>query len=79
VIKSKGFYNLGEQSPESFPPSNPYSSLTLDFQLDNDIRVREKRIEFGINGTFFNRDKGYKIPERIKEPIMPLYDPTIPS
>lgn len=34
---------------------------------------------FGINGTFFNRDKGYNIPPNLKEPKMPLHDPNIPS
>jgi hypothetical protein len=61
--------NLGDLSPDTFPKSNPLSSLTLDCQLDNDIRVTSKYIEFGINGTFFNRDKGFKNPEGIPEPL----------
>ena len=41
VVKSKGYFNLGDELPKSFPPSNPYSSLTFDFQLDDDIRVKQ--------------------------------------
>ena len=33
---------------------------------------------FGINGTFFNNDKGYRAP-LIKQAVMPMYDPSVPG
>lgn len=41
VVKSQGYYNLGDNMPGSFPAKSPYSSITFDFQLDDDIRVKE--------------------------------------
>lgn len=65
--------------PAAFPPNSTYASVTLDYQLDDDLKILKERMMFGINGTFFNRDKGYKIPPNLKEPKMPLYDPKIPA
>ncbi len=64
VKSTKGFFNLGENIPGF--ENSPYGSLTLDYQLDDDIRVLNDRIEFGLNGTVFNKDKGYKVPPNIK-------------
>lgn len=77
VKNSKGFFNLGENI--SGFESSPYGSLTLDYQLDDDLRVKKERIEFGFNGTVFNKDKGYRVPENIKQPQMPMYDKNIDS
>lgn len=44
----------------------PYGSLTLDYQLDDDLIVFKERFEFGFNGTIFNSDKGYRVPPGIK-------------
>lgn len=79
VLKSQGFFNLGDNMPAAFPPKSTYASVTLDYQLDDDFLILKDRMMFGINGTFFNRDKGYTIPANLKEPRMPLYDPKIPA
>lgn len=79
VQKTQGLFNLGENLPESFPPNDTYSSITFDFQLDPDIVILKDRMMFGINGTFYNKDKGYNIPKGLKEPNMPRYDPKIKS
>ena len=65
--------------PDAFPPKSTYASVTVDYQLDDDLKILKERMMFGINGTFFNRDKGYNIPKNLKEPHMPLYDPKIPA
>jgi hypothetical protein len=33
---------------------------------------------FGINGTFFNNDKGYRAPH-INQAVMPMYEPSVPG
>ena len=70
---------MGDNLPEAFPSTSPYASVTMDYQLDDDFKILTERMMFGINGTFFNRDKGYNIPKGLKEPKMPLYDPKIPA
>jgi hypothetical protein len=62
VRKNNGFYVFGKEFPELFPPDSPYASLSLDYQLEDQIRVFSDRIVFGINGTFFNSDRGYRAP-----------------
>ena len=73
-----GFFNLGQELPFLFPKESPYSTLTLDYALDDDLKISNNRIMFGINGTFFNSDKGYSAP-RIKQAVMPMYDPSVPG
>jgi hypothetical protein len=50
----------------------------LDYSLDDDLKISNNKIMFGINGTFFNNDKGYRAPN-IKQAVMPMYDPSIPG
>ncbi len=45
-----------------FPKGSPYSNLTFDYSLDDDLKISKNKIIFGINGTFFNNDKGYRVP-----------------
>jgi hypothetical protein len=78
VKGNNGFFVLGKEFPDLFPPISPYHNLTIDYQLDDDFKIFNNRMVFGINGTFFNRDKGYKAPN-IKQAIMPMYDPNIPG
>jgi len=78
VKADNGFYNFGKKMPESFPKGAPNASITFDYQLDDEIRVYKDRIVFGINGTFFNNDKGYRVPP-IKQYVMPMYDPEVPA
>lgn len=59
VKKSQGFFNLGDNLPAAFPSNSTYASVTMDYQLDDDFKILKDRMMFGINGTFFNRDKGY--------------------
>jgi hypothetical protein len=35
-------------------------------------------MEIGLNGTIWNKDKGYKVVQ-VKQPEMPMYDPTLKS
>jgi hypothetical protein len=53
---------------------SPYSSLTLDFQLDDDIIVTQERFMFAVNGTVFNKDKGYRVPPDIYQPAIDMFD-----
>jgi len=46
--------------------------------LDDDFKITKDRLIFGINGTFFNMDKGYRIP-KAQQAIMPMYDPKVPG
>jgi hypothetical protein len=62
VRDTNGFFNLGKELPKDFPPSSPFSTLTLDYSLDDDFRIFKDRMIFGINGTFFNNDKPYRVP-----------------
>ena len=77
VKNSQGFLNLGELIPDL--KNGPYGSLTLDFQLDDDLIVLKERFEFAINGTIFNNDKGYRVPAGIKQPEIPMHDKNIDS
>ena len=52
--------------------------MTLDYALDDDLKISKNKIMFGINGTFFNNDKGYRAPP-IKQAVMPMYDPNVPG
>jgi hypothetical protein len=61
-----------------FPKGSPYSTLTFDYSLDDDFKISKNKIIFGINGTFFNNDKGYRVPH-IKQAVMPMYDPNVPG
>ena len=77
VKNSQGFLNLGELIPDL--KNGPYGSLTLDFQLDDDLIVLKERFQFAINGTVFNNDKGYRVPAGIKQPEIPMHDKNIDS
>jgi hypothetical protein len=61
-----------------FPKGSNYSTITLDYSLDDDLKITKNKIIFGINGTFFNNDKGYHVPP-IKQAVMPMFDPTVPG
>lgn len=61
-----------------FPKGSNYSTLTFDYSLDDDLIISKDKIIFGINGTFFNNDKGYHVPP-IKPAVMPMYDPKLPA
>ena len=75
---TNGFFNLGFELPSLFPKDSPYSTLTLDYALDDDLKIINNKIMFGINGTFFNNDKGYRAPH-IKQAVMPMYEPSVPG
>lgn len=79
VQTSDGFLTLRELSNSTFPPGDPLGNLTLDFQLDENITITTKRIEIGINATFFNIDKGYILPSTDDPLNVPTYDPQMPS
>lgn len=74
IWKSDGFLTLRDLSNSTFPPGDPMGDLTLDYQLEDAITVSEERLELGINGTLFNRDVGYTLPDTEAVP-MPTYDP----
>ncbi len=78
VINNNGFFVFGKEFPESITPKSPYYNVTFDYQLVEDVKIFNNRMQFGINGTFFNRDKGYKAPNITKYP-MPLFDPNLPG
>jgi hypothetical protein len=62
VKDSNGFLTLGVFDPITFPKGSQFANLTLDYQLANDFKIAKNRMEFAINGTWFNNDKGYKVP-----------------
>jgi hypothetical protein len=76
MVDTNGQVNFGDLAwPDK---RNPYNSLTLDVSLDEDFRVFHDRLEFAINGTFYNKDKHYKIPW-MPQTIMPMHDPAVPG
>lgn len=80
IWDSEGYLTLRDLAPDSFPKGDPMGDLTLDYQLDDDIKITAKRIEFGINATVFNKDKGYKVPSTVVGyTSMPMFDPDVPS
>lgn len=60
MIDNNGFVNFGSVF---WKGNSPYTSLTVDLSLDETLRVHKNRLEFSINGTFFNNDRVYKIPK----------------
>lgn len=57
-----------------------FEQLTVDISLDDNLKVGQERIELGINGTVYNRDKGYKVQKTALEPLqMPVHDENAPS
>lgn len=79
IIESNGFLNLGTLVPGTFGKDHPLSSLTLDYSLDDDLKITKNRFEIGINGTIFNKDTGYIRPDVRPPENMPIHDPNIPS
>jgi hypothetical protein len=60
MIKNNGYVYFGDTF---FKSDSPYNTLAIDASLDEHLRVHEGRIEFAINGTFFNSDRQYRIPK----------------
>lgn len=83
VWDSEGFIRLGAIDNVTFSetgPLAPWANLTIDCQLDPDFLIMEDFVHFGINGTVFNNDTGYKLPGYLESPTtMPLFDPSIPA
>lgn len=77
VIRTNGYLTFSDLIT-SIKPGSALGNLTLDYQLENDIKIGKMRLEFGINGTFFNKDKGYYVPN-VKYNQMPLYEPENPA
>ena len=61
IWDSNGFLTLKDLAGPGYFPKE-IEQFTLDYQLDDDLKITKDRIEFGINGTVFNKDRGYKIP-----------------
>lgn len=78
IWDSDGMLTLRELSNSTFPPGDPMGDLTLDYQLEDDIKITKERLELGINGTLFNKDLGYILPNTEAVP-MPTYDPNMGS
>jgi hypothetical protein len=78
IWDSDGMLTLRELSNITFPPGDPMGDLTLDYQLEDAITITKERLELGINGTLFNKDLGYKIPDTESVP-MPTFDPSMDS
>jgi hypothetical protein len=73
VIRTNGYLTFSDLIT-TIKPGSPLGNLTLDYQLENDFKIGKTRMEFGINGTFFNKDQGYKAPP-VKYMQMPIYEP----
>lgn len=71
---------MGDIAPTLFPKGESgFHYMTLDYSLDDDIKITRERIEIGINATVFNSNKGYRTPD-VPAPIsMPIHDPKIRS
>jgi len=57
IVESDGKFNFGKYLWSS--ESSPYNKLSVDVSLDEDFRIYQNRLEFSINGTFFNKDRNY--------------------
>jgi hypothetical protein len=80
MVNNDGFVRLGAVDNVTFPADNPWAHFTVDCSLDPDVLIQERYIQFGINGSFFNNDTGFKTSNKIPTPTsMPIYDPEIPS
>jgi len=80
IMVNDGFVRLGLVDNVTFPAENPWAQFTVDCSLDPDVLIQEKFIQFGINGSFFNNDTGFRASAKIPTPTsMPIYDPEIPS
>ena len=44
---ARELFNLGKELPKDFPPSSPFSTLTLDYSLDDDFRIFKDRTIIG--------------------------------